>query len=402
MTKPPLASRSSPLSPHRARLVRSISGIAAEDWDACANPQGLPFDPFLSHAFLKALEDSGSVAAETGWAPHHLVLEDAQGGVLGVAPMYLKGHSQGEYVFDYGWADAYERAGGRYYPKLQIAVPFTPAAGRRLLARGGPDPDRERLLGAAAAQIAAQSSISSVHVTFATEAEWRALGDAGYLQRTDRQFHWRNEGYDSFDEFLAGLSSRKRKTIRRERAGALENGIEIEWITGSGLTEAHWDAFFEFYMDTGARKWGRPYLNREFFSLVSEAMAENILLVMCRREGRYIAGALNFIGGDTLYGRYWGCTEDHRFLHFETCYYQAMDFAIARGLKRVEAGAQGAHKVARGYAPCPTWSAHWIADPGFRDAVADYLERERQAVAEDSAELAAHLPFRRGDAQDPH
>ena len=264
-----------------------------------------------------------------------------------------------------------------------------------MLARGGPDADTEGLLAAAAAQIARQSGISSVHITFATEREWRQLGGCGYLQRTDQQFHWRNMGYESFDKFLATLSSRKRKAIRRERAGALESGIEIEWITGVELTQAHWDAFFAFYMDTGSRKWGRPYLTRAFFSLIGEAMPEHILLVMCRREGRYIAGALNFIGGGTLYGRYWGCTEEHRFLHFEVCYYQAIDFAIARGLKTVEAGAQGAHKIARGYAPSPTWSAHWIADPGFREAVADYLERECKALEEDSAGLAEHLPFKR-------
>jgi uncharacterized protein len=395
LTAPPLAPRFSSLSPPVARLVRSISDIAPEDWDACANPPALPFNPFLSHAFLKALEDSGSVSPQTGWAPHHLVLESAAGDVLGVAPMYLKGHSQGEYVFDHGWADAFERAGGRYYPKLQIAVPFTPATGRRLLARGGPDAQTERLLAAAAAQIARQSHISSVHVTFATEQEWRELGEAGYLQRTDRQFHWRNAGYASFEEFLATLSSRKRKDVRKERAGALKNGIGIEWVTGADLTEDHWDAFFTFYMDTGSRKWGRPYLTRSFFSLIGETMPEHILLIMARREGDYIAGALNFIGGETLYGRYWGCTEEHRFLHFEACYYQAIDFAIARGLKTVEAGAQGAHKIARGYAPCPTWSAHWIADAGFREAVADYLERERAAVEQDSAELKLHLPFRK-------
>lgn len=380
-----------------ARLVRNIAGIPAADWDACANPPGGSFDPFLSHAFLEALERSGSAAPETGWAPHHLALEAEDGTLLGAVPMYLKGHSQGEYVFDHGWAEAYERAGGRYYPKLQVTVPFTPATGRRLLTRGGTDKEIELLLLRACIEVARRAQVSSLHVTFTTEREWQLMGDAGFLQRTDCQFHWHNDGYQSFDRFLATLASRKRKMLRRERAEALADGVTVEWLTGADITESHWDDFFQFYMNTGSRKWGSPYLTRDFFSMVSECLSDHILLVMCRRAGRYIAGALNFIGGDTLYGRYWGAIEHHRFLHFEVCYYQAMEYAIAHRLAYVEAGAQGPHKLMRGYAPRATWSAHWIADPGFRAAVSDYLERERAEVAAHGTALARHLPFRKGD-----
>jgi predicted N-acyltransferase len=387
-------------------LVRVESGIAAVEaagWNACANPDSSqhgwspPYNPFISHAFLKALEESGSAAPETGWAPQHLVLDDGSGGILACMPCYLKSHSRGEYVFDSGWADAFERAGGDYYPKLQTAVPFTPVTGRRLLVPPGPDAaDRERYLVNAAATLVDRYDLSSWHLTFLTEGEWQRLGKAGLLQRTDQQFHWHNAGYATFDDFLASLASRKRKTIRKERREALADGIEIEWITGSGLTEAHWDAFFAFYQDTGSRKWGSPYLTRSFFSRVGQSMADDILLVLCKRAGRYIAGALNFISGDALYGRYWGCLEDHRCLHFEVCYYQAIDFAIERGLARVEAGAQGPHKIARGYLPQTTYSAHLIADPSLRRAVADYLAREREYVEMENSELAGHSPFRKG------
>ncbi|HEX7034760.1 MAG TPA: GNAT family N-acetyltransferase [Pseudomonadales bacterium] len=382
----------------QARLLDSIDEIAAPDWNACANPPGEPRNPFLRHEFLHALEASGSAVARTGWKPVHLVLEhedsDGSGPPLGVMPMYLKAHSRGEYVFDHAWADAWHRAGGNYYPKLQVSVPFTPATGRRLLARDA-DPATERLLLAACKQVAERLDVSSLHVTFMPEPQWREAGEQGYLLRMDQQFHWHNRGYASFDEFVDELASKKRKNLRRERREALAAGIEIEWVTGRDLTEAHWDAFFEFYMDTGSRKWGSPYLTRRFFSLVSEAMADDILLVMCRRGRRYIAGALNFIGSDTLYGRNWGCIEDHRFLHFEACYYQAIEFAIQRGLKKVEAGAQGSHKVARGYLPEPTYSAHWIADPAFRRAVADYLEREREYVTEEIDFVSHHhTPFK--------
>jgi len=303
----------------QARILQSIADLDAASWNACANPPGTVFNPFLRHEFLHALEASGSAVARTGWQPFHLVLEPESGGpAAGVVPMYLKGHSQGEYVFDYAWADAWHRAGGHYYPKLQVSVPFTPATGRRLLAADG-SPDTERALLAACVQAAEQMDVSSLHVTFMPEAQWQLAGELGYLQRMDQQFHWYNAGYGTFDDFLADLSSKKRKNLRRERREAVADGVDIEWITGSDLTEAHWDAFYEFYVDTGSRKWGSPYLTRPFFSLISETMADDVLLILCRRQGRYIAGALNFIGGDTLFGRNWGCIEDHRFLHFETC-----------------------------------------------------------------------------------
>jgi len=388
------------------RVERSVAAVPAAEWDACANPApdaagSPPSNPFLSHSFLLALEESGCVGGRTGWQPCHLVLGGEAEKPLAVMPCYLKSHSQGEYVFDHGWADAYERAGGRYYPKLQAAVPFTPATGRRLLVREGVDHETAaKALAAGACELARRQRGSSVHVTFATQAEWRLLGSLGFLQRTDQQFHWSNAGYGSFEQFLETLASRKRKAIRRERRDALAGGITIEHVTGRDITEAHWDAFFAFYMDTGSRKWGRPYLNRRFFSAVGERMAQSVLLVMARRAGRYIAGAINFIGGDALYGRNWGCVEHHPFLHFEVCYYQAIDFAIARGLARAEAGAQGAHKLARGYLPATTYSAHWIADPSLERAIADYLKRERQAVALESRELAELSPFRRGERTD--
>ncbi len=383
------------------RVEADIGDVVPEDWDRCANPATRPYNPFLSHAFLHALEQSGSVRPESGWLPQHLVLEVEDSQVAAVMPCYLKGHSQGEYVFDHGWADAFERAGGQYYPKLQVAVPFTPATGRRLLV--SPDRDdetTEAMLLNASIQLCERLDASSVHLTFLTKPEWDRLGTFGLLQRTDQQFHWQNQGYETFDDFLAALTSRKRKTVRRERTGAMASGVKIEWLTGKNITEAHWDAFFQFYIDTGDRKWGRPYLTREFFSLVSQSMADRILLIMCRRDDRYIAGALNFIGGDTLYGRHWGCIEDHRFLHFEACYYQAIDYAIAHKLSTVEAGAQGPHKLARGYVPVTTYSAHYIADAGLRDAVARYLERERYYVDQEGKALAEHAPFRKNSDDD--
>ena len=385
------------------RLVNAIDEMPAVAWDACANPSPsadaatqCDYNPFISHDFLSALERSGSVRTRTGWQPMHLVAEDGST-IVGVVPCYAKSHSQGEYVFDHGWAEAYERAGGDYYPKLLVAVPFTPAQGRRLLVRPGEHADAVRnALADSLADICKRSNASSVHVTFLTEEEWQMLGARGYLQRTHRQFHWANAGYTSFDDFLAALSSRKRKTIRRERDDALTNGISIEWLTGSDLTESVWDVFFEFYMDTGSRKWGRPYLTREFYSMIGETMRDKILLVMAKRAGRYIAGAINFIGSDTLFGRHWGCIEHHPFLHFEVCYYQAMQFAIARKLARVEAGAGGSHKVSRGYMPSTTYSAHYIADPRFRRAIADFLSHERVLVAAEIEEYAEAAPFRKG------
>src|SRR3954454_20701772 len=401
--------------------VPSASDIAAAAWNACANPKGDPdaienldtlaspgtssdsclnskvgYNPFVSHAFFAAAEASGSACARTGWGPRHLIARlDAK--IAGIVPCYLKSHSQGEYVFDRGWADAFERAGGNYYPKLQASVPFTPATGPRLLVRDGVD--AELIRGALATGLVAlceATEASSVHVTFAREQEWKFLAENGFLQRTDQQFHWHNEGYRTFEDFLGSLNSRHRKAIRRERREALANGITVHPLTGSDITEEAWDAFFEFYMDTGSRKWGRPYLTRAFFSLIGETMAKDILLVMARRNGRWIAGAINFIGSDALYGRNWGAVEHHPFLHFEVCYYQAIDFAIQRRLKRVEAGAQGEHKIARGYLPQTTYSAHYIVDPDLRRAVRDYLGRERQYVAEAVRELTDAGPFRKG------
>jgi predicted N-acyltransferase len=389
----------------RIRIASSLAEVPAADWDACAgaspistelSTRGQPPNPFVSHAFLSSLEQSKSVGPRTGWQPQHLIAEDASGAILGVAPCYAKSHSKGEYVFDHGWADAFERAGGDYYPKLQVAVPFTPVTGPRLLARPGPLAGQvQGALGDALAEITRANGLSSGHVTFLTKAEWDLLGARGYLQRTDRQFHWQNEGYAAFDDFLAALNSRKRKTVRRERKEAAAPGITLHWLTGSDLTEDVWDAFFAFYMDTGSRKWGRPYLTREFFSIVGAAMADRILLVMARRAGRYIAGALNFIGADTLYGRNWGAVEHHPFLHFEVCYYQAIEYAIAHKLARVEAGAQGEHKLARGYLPSPTYSAHYIAHAGLRRAIDDYLARERRYVEAAGEDLAAAGPFRK-------
>lgn len=344
------------------------------------------------------MEQSDSAVAATGWAPYHLSLEDEQGGIWGVLPMYLKSHSQGEYVFDHQWADAFERAGGRYYPKLQVSVPFTPATGRRLLTRpDAEDPDLEKYLMSGMMQVAEQMDVSSVHVTFSDKGQWQIMGEMGFLQRTHNQFHWQNDGYGSFDDFLNALSSKKRKNIRRERREATSAGVEIERLTGSDITEAHWDAFYRFYLDTGSRKWGSPYLTRAFFSIIGQTMPDDILLVMCKREDRYVAGAINFIGGECLFGRNWGCMEHHPFLHFEVCYYQAIEFAIERGLQRVEAGAQGQHKLARGYMPSHTYSAHWIANESFREAVDNFLTNERRYVDEEIDYIAEHGPFRQGD-----
>ena len=400
----------------RIRIVQSLAEVPAAAWDSCANgpigtevkpthkdnslPQlstrGQGNNPFILHAFLSSLESSNSVGGRSGWQPRHLLAEGLDGTLLGATPCYLKSHSQGEYVFDQGWAEAFERAGGGYYPKLQVAVPFTPVTGPRLLARPGPLAESVRGgLADALTKITAASELSSSHVTFLTKPEWRMLGERGYLQRTDQQFHWFNDGYVIFEDFLAALSSRKRKAIRRERKEALSPGIEIAWLTGSDLTEDIWDAFFAFYMDTGSRKWGRPYLTRAFFSIVGETMRDQVLLVMAKRAGRWIAGAINFIGAEALYGRNWGAVEHHPFLHFELCYYQAIDYAIAHKLKRVEAGAQGEHKLARGYLPQTTYSAHFIANQALRRAVAEYLARERAYVQAAGEELAAAAPFRK-------
>ena len=373
------------------RAVESLSEIGEATWQRFANREGSPRDPFLSYAFLSALEQSGSVSADVGWLPYHLVLEDEAKQPLGVMPLYLKGHSQGEYIFDYSWADAFERAGGRYYPKMLSAIPFTPATGQRLLVASS---EHESALVAGAAQIAGEMNISSVHLNFLDQAAWQRRGDEGWLLRTHKQYHWQNQGYKTFDDFLDCLSSKKRKNIKRERRDALANDLEIQRLTGAEITEAHWDAFYQFYIDTGSRKWGSAYLTRSFFSLIGATMVEDILLVMVRRDGRYIAGAINFIGGDCLFGRNWGCIEHHPFLHFEVCYYQAIEFAIEHGLSRVEAGAQGEHKLARGYMPSHTYSAHWIVHDGFRDAVGRYLEEERTHIAEEIDYLEQFSPFK--------
>jgi uncharacterized protein len=396
----------------RVFAVAAIGEVDAAAWDACANPlpsanceksglaaqsldQETVFNPFLAHNFLSALEGSKSVGGHSGWHVQHVLVKDTGGTLVAAAPCYLKSHSRGEYVFDHGWADAYARAGGSYYPKLQVAAPFTPATGRRLLVRPGPQADNVRgVLAAGLIDLCRIDGASGVHVTFTTEAEYRFLGKLGFLQRTDQQFHWENSGYETFDDFLAALAARKRKTIRRERHDALANGISVHWLTGSNLTEDVWDHFFAFYMETGSRKWGRPYLTRPFFSLVGETMRDRILLVMAKRSGRWVAGAINFIGSHTLFGRHWGAVEHHPFLHFELCYYQAIEYAIMHKLARVEAGAQGEHKIARGYMPKTTYSAHYIADPALRRAIADYLSRERAYVAAAGAELAASGPYR--------
>ncbi|MEW9808414.1 GNAT family N-acetyltransferase [Mesorhizobium sp. ZMM04-5] len=381
-----------------------MSAFTKDEWGALIGTSRTanetPYNPFVSFDFLDILEETGCAVRKTGWQGHHLRLEDAGGALLGVVPCYAKSHSQGEYVFDHGWADAFERAGGSYYPKLQASVPFTPATGPRLLVHREADAATVKAaLAEGLRQVAEAVGVSSAHVTFAEPDDIAALEAAHFLRRIDQQFHFVNEGYSSYDDFLATLASRKRKALKKERREALSSGIGIDWLTGSDLTEKVWDDFFAFYMDTGGRKWGRPYLNRTFFSLVGERMSGDVLLVMAKRNGRYIAGAINFIGSDTLYGRNWGCIEDHPYLHFEVCYHQAIDFAIDRKLKVVEAGAQGEHKLARGYRPVTTQSAHFLAHPGLRAAVADYLKRERREVERMGEYLGEHAPFRRGELQ---
>ncbi len=384
-------------------LHESLSRIGAADWDACACPEALdgarPHDPFTTYRFLKALEDSRSVGTGTGWTPHYMMVEMG-GEVIACAPLYLKSHSQGEYIFDHNWAHAYERAGGRYYPKLQIAVPFTPVTGRRFLVKPGHEGAGRAGLIQGAVQVAENNGLSSVHVTFCTGEEAEAGAQMGMMARASQQYHWENRSYQGFDDFLADLSSRKRKTIRKERRQAQEFGGEIKQLTGDAIQPHHWDSIWEFYQDTGARKWGMPYLTRQFFEIAHETLRDDILLVLAERDGQCIAGAMNLIGRDALYGRYWGCIEHHPCLHFELCYYQAMDFSIAQGLATVEAGAQGEHKLARGYLPVSTHSLHWMRDAGFADAVAQYLEAERAAVEEDIEILTKFGPFKKTDMED--
>jgi uncharacterized protein len=371
-------------------LHNAIADIAAAEWDACAADD----NPFTSHGFLSAVEDSGSATARTGWLPQHAALRDGAGRLVGVAPMYAKSHSYGEYVFDHGWASAFERAGGRYYPKLQVAVPFSPVPGPRLLMRPhtGIAPTS---MATALAQACRELDLSSAHVTFCTEADWDSLGEAGWLQRIGMQFHWDNAGYASFDDFLAALNSRKRKSIRRERRDAQGGGLEFVTLRGPETTRRDWDAFYRFYTATVDRKWGSAYLTRDFFPLLAERLGERVVLMLARQGGVPVAGALNLASSTTLYGRNWGCRGDWPFLHFELCYYRAIDFAIANGLRRVEAGAQGEHKIQRGYLPTPTWSAHYIAHGGLRRAIADFLEQERPARLAEMQDLAALSPFRK-------
>ncbi|HVB15803.1 MAG TPA: GNAT family N-acetyltransferase [Stellaceae bacterium] len=375
------------------RIHSAIGEIDPAGWDACAGD----LNPSVSHVFLQALEDSGSATARSGWAPQHLSLAGRDGRLVGAVPMYLKSHSYGEYVFDWGWADAYERAGGRYYPKLLCAVPFTPVPGPRLLlAPAAPTETRSHLI-AGMVELVKQRKLSSLHINFPEPEDYEAFGEAGFLPRVGQQFHWTNDGYRDFDDYLAALNSRKRKAVKKERREALADGIEIDMLTGSDLTEKVWDAFYRLYLGTTDRKWGSSYLTRRFFSLIGERMPDKVVLFMARHRDQYIAGAFNLLGRDTIYGRNWGAHREYRFLHFECCYYQAIEFAIRNGLKRVEAGAQGPHKLQRGYLPVPTYSAHWIPDPNFRRAVAAFLAREREMVEQKIEQLAEFSPFRHED-----
>jgi predicted N-acyltransferase len=384
-------------------IVQSLSEINAADWDACACPEAVngarPNDPFTTHRFLKALEDSGSVGGRTGWQPQYLTARIA-GQIIGVAPLYVKSHSQGEYIFDHSWAHAYEQAGGQYYPKIQVAVPHTPASGRRFLTREGFEETGFNALVQGAVQLTENNNLSSLHATFCTEEEATRAEALGMMVRKNQQFHWCNEGHSEFDGFLSTLSSRKRKNIRKERATAQSFGGNIQTFTGDTLKPEHWDAFWRFYQDTGARKWGQPYLTRAFFDIAHEVLRDDIALVLAERDGRWVAGALNFIGADTLYGRYWGCSEHHSCLHFELCYYQAIDIAIEMGLGSVEAGAQGEHKLARGYLPTPTWSLHWMRDAGFARAVGEFLNAERAAVDEEIEILTDYGPFKKTEVEE--
>ncbi|MEP3633022.1 MAG: GNAT family N-acetyltransferase [Shimia thalassica] len=390
-------------APIEIEMHQGLGTIAASDWDACACPEamagGRANDPFTTYRFLKAIEDSGSVGPGTGWQPRYLTAR-ANDEVIACAPLYVKSHSQGEYVFDYSWAHAYENAGGRYYPKMQVAVPFTPVSGRRLLTRPGFETTGKAALVQGMVQVADDNELSSLHLTFCEEDEVDAGQQMGLLHRTAQQFHWLNENYQSFDEFLASLSSRKRKNIRKERQKAQAFGGEILCLSGDEIRPEHWDAMWRFYQDTGARKWGTPYLTRDFFDMAHDTLRDDILLILAKKDGHYVAGAMNLIGQEALFGRYWGCVEDHPCLHFELCYYQAMDWAISHGLGRVEAGAQGEHKLARGYLPVTTHSLHWMRDPGFADAVARFLEAEREAVAEEIEVMTAWGPFRKDKTED--
>ncbi len=374
-----------------ARVISAINEVSANQWDACAGST----NPFVRHAFLNALEESGSVSAETGWLPQHVIINGDDGSISACMPLYLKSHSYGEYIFDWGWADAYQRAGGNYYPKLQAAIPFTPATGPRMLVReDATGNDYYGLLIAAMVQLSSQHKVSSVHVTFPNAEQWEMMGKAGFLLRTSKQFHWENRGYDTFDDFLAELNSRKRKAIKKERRQVIDQGITLHTLTGHEITEEHWDAFYDYYVDTINRKWGQSYLTREFFSIMGESMSDLAVLILAEHEGKRVAGALNLRGADTLFGRNWGCAEDFKFLHFEACYYQAIDFAIHHKLRWVEAGAQGPHKIQRGYLPRSVYSAHWIENESFREAVERFVDQERREVEHEIDGLMSFSPYR--------
>ena len=374
------------------KVIGSLGEVSAADWGACAGTA----NPFVSHTFLKTLEDSEAACGESGWLPQHIVIEDEKG-IVGAAPCYLKSHSYGEYVFDWGWADAYERAGGQYYPKLQVSVPFSPVTGPRLLVRDGEEVTyTRRLLTAGLLELAKQHDVSSLHMTFTTKEEWNELGELGLIQRQGQQFHWENRDFETFDDFLDSLNSRKRKMIRKERAAANAD-VEIEVLTGDDIRPEHMQAFYHFYLNTVDRKWAHAYLNYEFFQLLRERMADKIVLVIATHEGDYVAGALNIRGEDTLYGRNWGCIERFKMLYFEACFYRGIEFAIENGLSKVEAGAQGPHKISRGYLPSPTYSLHWIRDEGFRNAVADFVRRERAGVEHEMDSLGELSPFKRSN-----
>jgi len=378
--------------PVAVKVLSSLKEVSAAEWDACAGTA----NPFVSHAFLSALEESGSVKPQAGWQPQHLIIENAAGEITACAPLYLKYHSYGEYVFDWSWADAYQRAGGNYYPKLLCAVPFSPVPGPRLLIHPKADPERntQALLGAMV-QLAEQHKVSSVHVNFVEADVWKTMGDLGFLRRTGHQFHWLNDGYQTFDDFLSALNSRKRKAIKKERREFAAQPVQLRTVTGTDITEAHWDALYAFYLDTSSRKWGEPYLNREFFSLLGKNLADKVVLFMAELDGTPLAAAFNLVGEDALYGRYWGCAEDYKFLHFEACYYRAIDYAIEHGLAKVEAGAQGSHKVQRGYLPTHTYSAHWIADQGLAQAISKFLDHERTMIDHEIAGYGEQSPFKK-------
>ena len=375
------------------KVLDKISDIPSEDWDACAGQS----NPFVSHTFLYALEESGSVTSKTGWLPQHLLVHDEDEQIVACMPMYLKNHSYGEYIFDWGWAEAYNRAGGSYYPKLQAAIPFTPATGPRMLVKDGSSDRYYQVLMSGMIQLAEKHKVSSLHITFPPKGQWDRLGASGFIKRTSKQFHWENRGYTDFDDFLSELTSRKRKAIKKERRQVQEQGIQLERLTGEKLTEDYWDVFYQYYLNTIDRKWGQSYLTREFFSILGDTMSDLAMLVIAQHNGKRVAGALNLIGSDTIFGRNWGCSEDFKFLHFEACYYQAIDFAIEHKLRWVEAGAQGPHKIQRGYLPREVYSAHWIADPKFREAVEQFIDQERREINYEIDGLMEYSPYRKAE-----